>query len=338
MATQYDYMVYVGRFQPAHNAHIQTIREGLKQAERVIVVIGSAFQARTFKDPWTWKERATMIANTLTSEEVSRIDFCGVGDEENDDRWARTVQEAVFNIVQKENAKIGIIGLVKDASSFYLSMFPQWQFVSMPFIDEINATDIRTRMFEIDDVPTEKMHYSTVAYLEGFMKTEIFKALEEEYFVTQKYRQSWARAPYAPTFLTADAVVIQSGHLLVIRRKAAPGKNLLALPGGFVGQTERLVDASIRELREETKLKVPAPVLKGSIKYEKMYDKPSRSLRGRTVTTAFLYELTPGALPKVKGSDDAKEAFWMPLSEVDQNRDQFFEDHYQIIQDMLGKL
>lgn len=342
MNKKYDYIVYVGRFQPSHNAHIQTIRRGLELAERVIIVIGSAFQARTFKDPWTWKERAQMIALTLTSDELSRTSFCGVGDEQSDERWARSVQDAVFNTIEPVQdwtaPRIGIIGLVKDASSFYLNMFPQWQFESMPYIGLINATDIRNSMFEVKTIPTENLHNSTVSYLNDFMESNIFEQLEEEYFVTKKYRESWAKAPYPPTFITADAVVVQSGHLLVIRRKSAPGKDLLALPGGFVGQSERIVDASVRELREETKLKVPEPVLRGSIKHEKMFDKPSRSLRGRTVTIAYLYELSPGPLPKVKGSDDAKEAFWMSLNEVDQNRDQFFEDHYQIIQDMVGKL
>ena len=150
-----------------------------------------------------------------------------------------------------------------------------------------------------------------------------------------KYKSAWAAAPYAPTFVTCDAVVVQSGHILLVERKANPGKGLWALPGGFVNQDERLVDAALRELREETKLKVPAPVLKGSIKQQKVYDEPSRSERGRTITHAFHMELAADAkLPKVKGADDAKCAFWLPLNELSSKR--MFEDHYFIIQDILG--
>ena len=70
---------------------------------------------------------------------------------------------------------------------------------------------------------------------------------------------------------------------------------------------ERLLDACIRELREETKIKVPGPILKGSIKRQSVYDDPYRSARGRTLTHGFYIELEPSAeLPKVKGSDDAK--------------------------------
>lgn len=132
-----------------------------------------------------------------------------------------------------------------------------------------------------------------------------------------------------------DAVVIQSGHILLIERRASPGKGLWALPGGFVDPGERLQDACLRELREETRLKVPAPVLRGSIKRTRVYDDPYRSARGRTITHGFYIELEPNAeLPKVKGGDDAKTARWVPLGELDPQC--MFEDHYFVIQDMLG--
>jgi bifunctional NMN adenylyltransferase/nudix hydrolase len=75
--------------------------------------------------------------------------------------------------------------------------------------------------------------------------------------------------------------------------------------------------------------------LRGSIKKQSVYDDPFRSARGRTITHAFYIELEPNAeLPKVKGTDDAKAAKWIPLSEI--NPETMFEDHYLIIEDMLG--
>ena len=92
---------------------------------------------------------------------------------------------------------------------------------------------------------------------------------------------------------------------------------------------------SFRELREETRLKVPEPVLKGSIRKQKVFDDPHRSARGRTITHAFYIELSPNSeLPRVKGSDDAKYAVWLPLAELDPAT--LFEDHYFIIQEMTG--
>ena len=109
----------------------------------------------------------------------------------------------------------------------------------------------------------------------------------------------------------------------------------MALPGGFVGFDEKLSDACLRELREETRLRVPLPVLQGSIKHQMVFDDPFRSDRGRTITHAFYIELKPDKnLPKVKGGDDAKHARWIPLADLDPA--QIYEDHYFIIKELAG--
>jgi bifunctional NMN adenylyltransferase/nudix hydrolase len=112
---------------------------------------------------------------------------------------------------------------------------------------------------------------------------------------------------------------------------------LWALPGGYIDTRETLKQSSLRELKEETKIDVPLPVLAGSIVKQKTYDYPSRSLRGRIITECFHYRLNDNfELPKIKGSDDARKAFWLPFAEVVKNSDNFFEDHYDIIEDMIG--
>ena len=113
-----------------------------------------------------------------------------------------------------------------------------------------------------------------------------------------------------------------------------PGKGLWALPGGFLNQEETMLDGAIRELKEETKIKVPVPVLKGSIKGSKTFDAPNRSSRGRTITQAFFIDLGVGELPKVKGSDDAEKAFWVPFNQVKQEK--MFEDHFHIIDNFIN--
>ena len=168
-----------------------------------------------------------------------------------------------------------------------------------------------------------------------FCNGEVFASLRQEYEFIRRYKDAWKAAPYAPTFVTVDAVVVQSGHVLMVERKARPGKGLLALPGGFVNPDEKLVDACLRELREETRLKVPLPVLKGSIKSLQVFDDPFRSERGRTITHACYLELQPNKeLPKVKGGDDAKHAMWVPLADL--NPAHIYEDHYFIIKEMTG--
>jgi bifunctional NMN adenylyltransferase/nudix hydrolase len=122
----------------------------------------------------------------------------------------------------------------------------------------------------------------------------------------------------------------------MIRRRAEPGKGLLALPGGFLDALtdKSLEDAMIREVREETQLKVPAPVLRGNIVEAKVFDAIERSTRGRTITHAFHIKLPNGELPKVKGGSDATSAKWIPISKI--NPSECYEDHYEIINYFTG--
>lgn len=79
-------------------------------------------------------------------------------------------------------------------------------------------------------------------------------------------------------------------------------------------------------------------MLCGSLKDRQVFDHPTRSLRGRTITHACLFNFPTGELPRVKGSDDADKARWVPLNEFAQMRSVMFEDHFDIAYHFLGKL
>jgi bifunctional NMN adenylyltransferase/nudix hydrolase len=286
-----------------------------------------------------------MIRGSVTPEESERIHVAPLMDiVYNDELWVRNVQATVNGYVTAHHGiphkqpKVGLIGHSKDQSSYYLNLFPQWGAVEVDNYKGISATPIRETIFAdaVNNSELEQLLPSNVQdELKAFFTTSEYHEVKSEQAFVAKYKQAWSDAPYAPTFVTVDAVVTQSGHVLMVERKARPGKGLLALPGGFVDHGEKLVDACLRELREETRLKVPAPVLNGSIKSQQVFDDPYRSARGRTITHAFYIELAPNkALPKVKGGDDAKHAMWVPLAELDPT--QIFEDHYFIIQKMTG--
>lgn len=343
MATnkKYDYLVFIGRFQPFHLGHLRVMETAAHLAENIIVLVGSSNRPRTIKNPWTYDERNAMIRHALPHDTLTRTYTAPLRDQVyNDQRWVESVQNHIRTIVADTNGgmkpKIGIIGHSKDESSYYLKMFPQFETVEHPMDDHINATDVRDVLFSGKNPRylTGIVPETTYRFIEEFMQTPEYEKLVNEYEVIRKYKEAWAAAPYAPTFVTVDAMVIQSGHVLLVERKAAPGEGLMALPGGFLNPKERLVAGAIRELREETKLKVPAPVLQGSIVRSETFDAPDRSDRGRTITHVQLIELPPGPLPQVKGSDDARKAFWLPLNEV--REEDMFEDHYHVIQRMLG--
>jgi bifunctional NMN adenylyltransferase/nudix hydrolase len=330
----YDYAIYIGRFQPFHNAHLASVRFALQKAAQLIIVIGSDKTARNIKNPWTSAERIAMISACLTDEELSKVQFVTARDYVyNNNLWITSVQQLIRERT-KGSKNVALVGFKKDDSSFYLKLFKEWTFletgVDMPRLD---ATRARECIFRQDTLTLNTM-LPTAVYnmMLNYMGTDEFKRLHEEFHHIEDYRAAWKDAPFPPTFVTVDAIVICSGHVLVVRRRGAPGKGLMALPGGFLNQKEEIVDGMLRELEEETKIDVSAKKLQAAIVQEHVFSHPGRSLRGRTITHAYCIDLGHRDLPKVKGSDDAEKAWWVPLSEVHTLSDQFFEDHWHMIQ------
>jgi bifunctional NMN adenylyltransferase/nudix hydrolase len=350
LSKQFDYLIFIGRFQPFHKGHLHVVNEALKLSENVILVIGSHEKARSVRNPFTTAERAEIIfkcfPDLLTYERHSgerRLHLAPQHDHTyNDDRWIASIQASVNSIVHARfkpgPIKIGIVGYDKDHSTYYLKKFPQWELVEIAPVENYSGTRFREQMFALglqdcsDHVFINEEHK---AIINRIYDRELQGVLNDYDFVV-KYKDAWAHAPFPPTFATVDAVVTQGGHILLIERGEPPGVGLWALPGGFVQQDETLETAVLRELYEETRLDIPRAVLKGCIEKSRTFDDPHRSDRGRTITEAYLLKLHEKEMPVVKGSDDAKKAFWVPFADVVLNRDKFYEDHYHIIESMVG--
>lgn len=338
MSKKYDTLVLIGRFQPFHNAHLEIIKRSTALCDKLIVITGSAKQPRTYKNPFTSEERAQMIRAATGGLALSIVIESNIDTIYNDQAWAVRVQSIVGRNT-KPGDKIAIIGHKKDDSSFYLDMFPQWGYENVEEIEPLSAVNIRDLYF----IRTFNSNFiknvvpsTTYDFLMTFRRTAEFEQIIKEREFVENYKKQYASLPYPPIFSTADAVVIQSGHMLLIKRRAEPGKGLWAMPGGYVNaNTDKTVeDAAIRELREETMIKVPAPVLRGNIVRSKVFDAIDRSPRGRIITHAFFIQLPDGELPKVKGSDDAEKARWVPIADI--KPEECFEDHYEILQHFLG--
>ena len=335
---KYNTLVLIGRFQPFHNAHLEIIKRSTALCDKLIVITGSAAQPRTYKNPFTSAERAQMIKAATGGLALQIVIEENIDTMYNDQAWAVRVQ----SIVQRNTnsgEKIAIIGHKKDDSSFYLDMFPQWGYENVEEIAPLSAVNIRDLYFKRDcnmEFIRGVVPRTTFDFLTQFKETPEYEQIIREREFLIEHSKQYASLKYPPIFSTADAAVICSGHVLMIKRRAEPGRGLWALPGGYVNAStdKTVLDAAIRELREETGIKVPEPVLRGSITGNRVFDAVDRSPRGRIITHCFKIQLPDGELPKVKGSDDAEKARWVPIAEV--RSDECFEDHYDMVMWAVG--
>ncbi|MGH3414046.1 MAG: NUDIX domain-containing protein [Marmoricola sp.] len=115
---------------------------------------------------------------------------------------------------------------------------------------------------------------------------------------------------YPIFYVTADAVLLTevdgAAHTLVVQRAHPPFQGCWALPGGFVDIDEDPLHAAVRELAEETGLRVTR------LRQLATYGAPDRDPRHRTVTVAHVAVL-PEPLQPTAG-DDAAHAAWHPVA------------------------
>ncbi|WP_374668853.1 bifunctional nicotinamide-nucleotide adenylyltransferase/Nudix hydroxylase [Ramlibacter sp.] len=342
MNESFDVAVCIGRFQLYHHGQAAVLRRALDLAPRVVVVIGSAHQARTPRNPFTWGERAEMIRLSLTPAEAARVQFAPVRDYYDETRWAAAVREAVAASGADRSTRVALVGHRKDATSEYLAGFPDWRLVDIGHQGDLHAKALRAALFTTDHLPAAlaaiagQVPPTTVEFLRAWAELPCFAPLREEWRALARERALWDTAPYPPVFVTVDAVVRKAGHVLLIRRGRAPGRGLLALPGGFLEQRETVYQSALRELEEETGLRLLPSTMQAALRAVRVFDHPDRSQRGRVITHAHLFDLGDGPLPEVRGSDDASEATWVPVTDVASLEAQFHDDHFSILQAMVG--
>lgn len=150
MDKEYDFLIFIGRMRPFHNGHRKVIEIALNKARYVIVLVGSSFEEPTIKNPWLYNEVREMIQLSFPE---TRIITLPLENQCDDEKWVNKVNTIVNGLVSSlqpddlGKAKIGLVGHLKDDSSYYLTLFPEWDRVEIENTSGINATDIRKEFF-----------------------------------------------------------------------------------------------------------------------------------------------------------------------------------------------
>ncbi len=62
--------LFVGRFQPFHNGHVEVIKRIMKEVDELVIVVGSSQYSHRLDNPFTAGERITMIRKALEEEGI----------------------------------------------------------------------------------------------------------------------------------------------------------------------------------------------------------------------------------------------------------------------------
>lgn len=373
---EFDVGLYNGRFHIVTEAHRQIALSMRRRARLRIVNIGSINRSRDLRNTFTYAERLAMWHAALTEEEREGFVFIGQEDRGNGKIWASEVQAQVDRVIDdagiasegSAHPRVMIIGHRKDASSSYLDDFPTYDLVEERNIgDNLSASVIRDEMFSLAGSSHADAWFETLDgrvpagvhdVLRRFMASPAYAGLAEEARLAAIREAEWSvrttpdgpGVPHAVVFNVSTAFVTQGNSVLLQRRRSYPGKDLWTLPGGFIGQHERVLDAAIRHTIATTRIDVSETVLRNALVDDFYEDDPWRSSWGRTIAFVHAFELKPVpigrtseerrrsvALPALRGGG-RDDLGWFTFDQVAQMRDQLFEDGAIIIEKALQRL
>lgn len=327
---KYNHGIVIGRFQPLHNGHLDLVRCALANCEQLTIVIGSTGCAPNLKDPWTYEERKKMFLCALPGENIK---FVCVEDEPYDDAaWV----DSVFSATCPITGTVAIFGHKKDSTSFYLDMFPEWTLCEVAPSRSLSASEIRENLFD----PSAPWHTewtpSSLQFLLYLLGEDRFSSLCKEAKACRAHDEEWASEggkKYGIQHVACDVLLHTTDMILLIERGGEFGNGTLALPGGFVNAGERIKDACLRELEEETGVRLDS--YSNFIFPITPYDHPGRSLRGRIFTNVMTVGVP--AVPNLKAGDDASSARMYPIADLPKLKPRFFSDHFHIVNIELRK-
>lgn len=354
----YDLAVIFFRGQIVHHGHLAAVLKGHEVAKNTLVFLGSHEEPRRADIlPFTTSERRKMLLMSLPPELAARTKVVGIHDFQNDNLWVSEAQRLVSTHFP-DAEKIALVGHAKDGTSYYLSKFSFWDSVSIPNIKGLSATPMRMDYFlrsktAFFAAAHEKMPQGTIDFLNEFHGTTPYHALRHELQEVINEQKQWDSAPFVPVTVTMDAAFFHSGHVLLGKRVGPRGAGQWSLIGGsLLPQDETLLKGAVRKLREAAGVDVPAAKLLGSVAGSCIMDNPRRSMRGRSVTHAFAFNMAPfvperregeaeadyqkrltkGLRPPMSKADGVQysETRWWKLKSI--TRDMMFEDHFYIIE------
>ena len=122
--------LFIGRFQPFHNAHLIDVKRILRECDEVIIAIGSSQEKNTLENPFSYNERKQMIINALKNNKIKNFKIYPVPDLYDDKKWIEYIKKNLpkydyvysgnkwtLRCFKKHDMNVKKINLIKGISS-----------------------------------------------------------------------------------------------------------------------------------------------------------------------------------------------------------------------------
>ena len=174
---KHEWGMYVGRFQPFHKGHLNVVRNALEHCDKLVIVIGSAQECGTKKNPYSWEVRKEIIRRSLRGL-GKRVVIIAVADREeihNDSGWGRYLLDEIY-------AQLGIVPTInfeghEDVrSTWFKGIDIERQEIAR---DNISATAVRDALERDDRYLYEWLMPTSMWSQYGLMRKVILEVEDE---------------------------------------------------------------------------------------------------------------------------------------------------------------
>lgn len=342
-------VVVIGRFQPFHNGHQRLIDSSLTDftsedhLTKTLVLVGSSNKARSLDNPLTYEERVLLLQSEYQDQD--NLTIAPLADYDYDDKsWELNLHNMIKQAgEQMFNGEYFLPVFIAGDKGGDAELRQAWarntEMHSLPVFDKLNGEPLSAsalRELWAEDGPVAiKGHVPDITFnfLNGTGFLEVDRYLADETEMVQKYKKSWSKAPFAPTFMATDAVVRDtSGRFLMIERGGDMGKGSIALAGGFL-EVDLTHEQNMRkELFEETNLDLDNTDHEIVVSW--FCDAPKRAKRGRMTTMVYLVQLdTTFEELDLQAGDDAAKIHFMSFEQL--QKTPLFNDHMGLTSKVL---
>jgi bifunctional NMN adenylyltransferase/nudix hydrolase len=326
----YDFCVFIGRFQPFHKGHQHTVKIALQQSKKLIVVLGSYRLAPAPRVPWDACDRKKMILAAFEKAQHQRFLFVFVRDRLHcEDLWKQNILGEISKHTSTQQ-KIALIGHCKDSSSFYLKMFPNWDFIETNNYKNIHATDFRENFFLqknslslYKDIPD-----GTAKWLRKYQKTKSFQNIKDQFLWISKKRDQ--------DVVICSAFVFCGRYILLVKRQTPLCQNLWSLPEIVSLGQESLLKLSLQAVQKETCFQWMEK-LESCYCAEAYFECAENSSLGRQRKYVFCYKWADPLLPEVFPGQEIKNVEWILLDDLYLREHEMYSDTFQMITWFLQK-